>query len=171
MNNQVILVDETDRELGKAEKLEAHKRGQLHRAFSMFVFNNKGELMLQQRAKSKYHSGGLWTNTCCSHPQPGHDLNADAHERLNFEMGFDCELKEIFSFVYKGELGELTEYEFDHVFIGSYNGEAHPNPEEADAWKWIKIEELQKDIENNPERYTVWFKIALPRIIKELNRK
>lgn len=162
MEEKIILVDKNDREIGSGEKLKAHKEGKLHRAFSIFIFNSKKELMLQQRAKTKYHSGGLWTNTCCSHPGAGEKIESAAHRRLREEMGFDCEMKEIFSFIYKAKLDHgLWEHEFDHVFIGKFDGEPKINSEEADNWKWIDFGELKKDILENPENYTVWFKIAM----------
>ncbi|MDP3057119.1 MAG: isopentenyl-diphosphate Delta-isomerase [bacterium] len=162
MEEKIILVDKNDKEIGLGEKLKVHQEGKLHRAFSIFIFNSKGELMLQQRARSKYHSGGLWTNTCCSHPGSGERFEEAVHRRLQEEMGFDCEMKEIFSFIYKAKLDHgLWEHEFDHVFIGRFDGEPRINPEEADDWKWINFDELKKDISENSGNYTVWFKIAV----------
>lgn len=162
---QVVLVTEKDVETGLIEKMEAHEKALLHRAFSVFVFNSKNELMLQQRALTKYHTPGLWTNTCCSHPRPGENVNDAAHRRLQEEMGFSCELKKVFDFVYRAPFENgLTEHEFDHVFMGSYDGEPVINPSEVHAWKWIDLEELKKDIHANPSDYTVWFKIAFPRV-------
>jgi isopentenyl-diphosphate delta-isomerase len=168
MNDKVILVDEKDNEIGTEEKLKAHQDGgKLHRAFSVFVFNDKGEMMLQKRAKSKYHFGGLWTNTCCSHPQPGETAEETAHKKLQQEMGFDTRLVEAFTFIYKAEHENgLTEHELDHVLIGIFNGEPKPNPEEADEWKWISKEDLQKDVKENPDNYTPWFKISLERVLE-----
>jgi isopentenyl-diphosphate delta-isomerase len=165
---EIILVDENDNEIGSMEKIEAHKHGgKLHRAFSIFVFNDEGKMLLQLRAKKKYHFGGLWTNTCCSHPRKGETLEDAVHRRLKEEFGFDTDLKEIFSFTYRAEFDNgLTEHEFDHVFIGNFNGEPKPNPEEIDNFKWIEIDELEKDVQNHPENYTPWFKIALDRVIK-----
>ncbi len=164
----VILVDEKDNSIGVMEKLEAHKNGgRLHRAFSIFVFNKKGEMLLQHRAKSKYHCGGLWTNTCCSHPSPNEDTADAVHRRLKEEMGFDCDLNEILSFIYKAKVNnELTEWEFDHVFIGNFDREIKINPEEADDFKWISTDDLKKDIKKNPEKYTPWFKIILERVLE-----
>lgn len=171
MEEKIILVDENDREIGSGEKLKVHQEGKLHRCFSIFVFNSKGELMLQERARSKYHSGGLWTNTCCSHPRVGENINEAAHRRLAEEMGFDCGLKEIFSFIYKAKLDHgLWEHEFDHVFIGRYDGEPKIDPEEAEGWKWIGFNELIKDIAENPENYTEWFKIAMDKNREELEK-
>ena len=164
---EVILVDEQDNEIGKEEKIKAHREAKLHRAFSVLVFNEVGEWLLQKRAKSKYHSPGLWANTCCSHPRLGKDLMAEAKKRLKEEMGFDCPLKEIFTFVYKAKLGDLTEYEFDHVFLGKFSGKPQPNKEEADDWKWISLQDLKKDIKRNPDNYTPWFKI----IFKEFRKR
>lgn len=158
---QLVLVDQEDREIGTAEKLKTHQQGRLHRAFSILIFNSKGDILLQKRAKAKYHSGGLWTNACCSHPGPGLRLLDEAQKRLKEEMGFSCPLKEIFSFVYRAELGELTEHEFDHVLVGKFEGEPKPNPEEADDWKWMNFEQLKKDVKENPQNYTFWFKLIL----------
>lgn len=160
---QVILVDENDNQIGVEEKLKAHQNGgKLHRCFSIQIFNSKGELLLQQRASVKYHCGGLWANTCCSHPRPGEVIDAAAHRRLKEELGFDTKLKEAFTFVYKADFDNgLTEWEYDHVFIGIYDGVVRPSPEEVDDYKWIGLEELKTDIEKNPQKYTVWFKIIL----------
>ena len=160
---KVILVDEKDNPLGTGEKLKTHREGKLHRAFSIFVFNSKGELLLQKRAKGKYHSGGLWTNACCSHPEPGRNLKAEAEKRLQEEMGFTCDLKEISSFIYKADLGGLIEHEFDHVFLGKFDGNPKPDNREAEDWKWISLTELKQDIKDNPDKYTYWFKVILER--------
>ena len=160
---KVILVDEKDNPVGAGEKLKTHQEGRLHRAFSIFVFNSKGELLLQKRAKGKYHSGGLWTNTCCSHPEPGRNLKAEAEKRLQEEMGFTCDLKEISSFIYKADLGGLIEHEFDHVFLGKFDGNPKPDNREAEDWKWISLTELKQDIKDNPDKYTYWFKVILER--------
>lgn len=160
MKEFVVLVDENDNKLGLMEKQQAHVAGLLHRAFSVFVFNSKGELMIQQRAASKYHSPTLWTNTCCSHPRENETYIEGAHRRLEEEMGFDCELEFKFSFIYKAHLdNNLTEHELDHVFIGTYNNEPNLNPDEVMAYRWVELDELKKDIEKNPQLYTVWFKI------------
>jgi len=170
MNEMVILVDETDKEIGTEEKIKTHKEGKLHRAFSIFIFNSKGEMLLQKRAKSKYHSGGLWSNACCSHPRPKEDIEQAAHRRLMEEMGFDCDLQESFDFVYKANLDhDLTEYEFDHVFIGKYEGKIKLNPEEAEDFKWVNIDALKGDVEKHPEKYTVWFKCALTEVLSFLS--
>ncbi|MCX6790763.1 MAG: isopentenyl-diphosphate Delta-isomerase [Candidatus Gribaldobacteria bacterium] len=166
---EIILVDEQDNQIGTMEKMGAHQKGLLHRCFSIFIFNSQGEMLLQKRAVSKYHSGGLWTNACCSHPRVGEVLQKAAEERLFEEMGIRCELKEVFSFTYQAQVGDLTEHEFDHVFIGTFDGETVINPEEADGYKWIGLEQLKTDIENYPETYTEWFKIIFERAIDEVS--
>lgn len=165
---QVVLVDEQDNDIGTMEKMEAHRKGVLHRAFSVFVFNGEGELMLQRRAAHKYHSAGLWTNTCCSHPRLGESPEAAAHRRLYEEMGFDCPLQPAFSFIYKKQVGDLIEHELDHVFIGRYDVSPSLNPAEADAWKFISIPDLEADVKANPESYTEWFRLCLAEV---LNRR
>ncbi|MCX6814094.1 MAG: isopentenyl-diphosphate Delta-isomerase [Candidatus Aenigmarchaeota archaeon] len=163
---EIILVDEKDREVGREEKIAVHKQGKLHRAFSIFVFNSKGEMLIQKRAKGKYHSGDLWTNTCCSHPRAGENIEEAVHRRLKEEAGFDCPLKEAFSFIYKVKFDNgLMENELDHVFIGKFDGKPKFNPEEAQEWKWISQEELKKDVQKNSEKYTYWFRVALDRVI------
>ncbi len=165
MTQSLILVDENDCQIGTGEKMEVHRKGLLHRCFSIAVYNDRGELLLQQRAKTKYHSGGLWTNTCCGHPLTGEDTTAAAHKRLVEEMGFDCPLEERFSFIYRAPLDHgLTEHEFDHFFIGTFNGEVVPNPEEADAYRWISPEDLRRELDQFPETYTVWSKIAFEKL-------
>lgn len=162
MTQYVILVDENNNEIGICEKLKAHREALLHRAFSIFVFNSKGELLLQQRAKEKYHCGSLWTNTVCSHPKPNEDLKLAVHRRLVEEMGFDCKLKEVFGFIYKAEFDNgLTEYEYDFVFIGKYNEEPFPNKDEVMNYKWISLDELKEDVKKNPNKYTPWIKLIL----------
>ena len=163
----VILVDEKDNEIGLMPKTEAHKRALLHRAISVFIFNTKGEWLLQRRALTKYHSAGLWTNTCCTHPLPDEtNINA-ANRRLMQEMGMPCSLKELFSFTYKEALdNELTEYEFDHVFIGITDNIPQISQAEVTEFKYIKYRDLSLDIKKNPTRYTVWFK----KIIEQVNR-
>ena len=165
---QVILVDQEDNVLGTMEKLEAHHKGVLHRAFSVFVFNAKGELMLHQRAASKYHSPNLWTNTCCSHPRPGEALENAAHRRLQEEMGFDCPLNYGFNFIYYKEVGELIEHELDHVWLGYFEGEPQLNPDEVMAWKWMSLEAIQEDMTANPDQYTEWFKICFEEVTKRI---
>ncbi|WP_417602303.1 isopentenyl-diphosphate Delta-isomerase [Owenweeksia hongkongensis] len=169
MVENVILVDENDNEIGLMEKMEAHRKGLLHRAFSVFVLNSKGELMIHQRALHKYHSGGLWTNTCCSHPRKGEEVEAAAHRRLMEEMGFDCPIEKKLDFVYKSVLDQgLTEHEFDHLFVGHYDDEPNINPDEVADWKWMSIADVRKDIEENPAQYTEWFKIIFDRFTEEV---
>ncbi|HLD57519.1 MAG TPA: isopentenyl-diphosphate Delta-isomerase [archaeon] len=169
---QVILVDEKDKEIGLEEKIKAHKEGKLHRAFSVFVFNQKGEMLLQRRALTKYHSGGLWTNTCCSHPRKGEDVDKAASRRLKEEMGFSCGLKEVFSFIYKtGFDNGLMEHEFDHVFVGAYESEPKINPEEVAEYKWVTMEDLLKDVKKNPQNYTFWFKEILKKVGTKLSAR
>ncbi|GAL85218.1 hypothetical protein MYP_2447 [Sporocytophaga myxococcoides] len=164
------MVDQNDSEKGIMEKMEAHQKGELHRAFSIFIFNSADELLLQKRASSKYHSGGLWTNTCCSHPAPGASITEEAEKRLFEEMGFSTNLQKIFSFIYKAELNNgLTEYEYDHVFIGTFDGIPDINPNEVEDWKFVKLEDLKQDIQEYPERYTKWFLICFPKIEQYLN--
>lgn len=162
---QVVLVDEKDNEVGVMEKILAHEKALLHRAFSVFIFNDKGELLLQQRAASKYHSPSLWTNTCCSHPRPSETNLSAAERRLKEEMGFVCDLTYQFNFIYKAELDKgLTEHELDHVFFGTYNGPVTPNPEEVSNFKFVSMNEVLNDIRINPENYTVWFKIIFDKV-------
>lgn len=161
----VILVDKNDRPVGKMEKMEAHEKGILHRAFSVFIFNDKNELMLQQRALSKYHSPGLWTNTCCSHPREGEKTIDAAHRRMMEEMGFDCDFEEAFDFIYKSEVGQgLTEHELDHVFIGHNNEQPKINPDEVNDWKYMSMDSVRAEMKSNPEKYTVWFRIAFDEV-------
>ena len=169
MNEYVVLVDEKDQELGLMEKQQAHVAGLLHRAFSVFVFNSNGELLLQQRASDKYHSPLLWTNTCCSHPRENESYIDAAHRRLGEEMGFDCALEEKFHFIYKAQLEEkLFEHELDYVFTGTYDGEIVINKEEVADFKWISMEELIVDMEANPETYTIWFRIIFDEYLAKL---
>ena len=160
MEELVVLVDEHDNQVGLMPKMEAHEKAVLHRAFSVFVFNDQSELMLQQRAATKYHSPLLWTNTCCSHQRDGETSLAAGKRRLQEEMGFDCDLTEVFQFGYKAPFDNgLTEHELDHVMIGTYNGEPNINPEEVASHKWMSLEDVKNDMEDNPQQYTAWFKI------------
>ncbi|WP_339656828.1 isopentenyl-diphosphate Delta-isomerase [uncultured Maribacter sp.] len=169
---EVILVNQENEQIGTMPKMEAHEKALLHRAFSVFIVNDGGEIMLQQRAASKYHSPLLWTNTCCSHQRVG-ESNLDAGKRrLQEEMGFEAELKELFSFIYKAPFDNgLTEHEYDHVMIGNFNAEPKINPEEVEAWKWMSPELVKKDIADNPEEYTVWFKIIFEKFFRHLFNK
>jgi isopentenyl-diphosphate delta-isomerase len=169
MEEKVILVDENDNQIGLMNKMEAHEKAQLHRAFSVFVFNKKGELLIQQRALTKYHSAGEWANTCCSHQRDGETTLEAAHRRLDEEMGFDVTLTEVFNFTYKKAFGNgLTEHEFDHVLFGEFEGEPIMNPEEVADWQYISISELNNQISLYPEKYTIWLQIALKEVEKHL---
>jgi isopentenyl-diphosphate delta-isomerase len=160
MEEQVILVDKKDNQIGLMPKMEAHEKGVLHRAFSVFTFNKKGELMLQQRAAHKYHSPLLWTNTCCSHQRKGETNLEAGKRRLQEEMGFTAELKEIFSFIYKAPFDNgLTEHELDHVLVGYFDDIPNINKEEVEDYKWMLLEDVKSDIDKNPSIYTEWFKI------------
>ena len=165
----VILVNDKDQPLGAMEKMEAHEKGVLHRAFSVFVFNSKGQMLLQKRADEKYHSPGLWSNTCCSHPRTGEKTHEAVHRRMVEEFGFDCEMEEAFSFIYKSGVGDgLTEHEFDHVFTGTSDTTPLPNPEEVSDWKYVEMDWLVTDVKEHPEHYTVWFIIAFAELKKHL---
>jgi len=167
MKEYVILVDKNDLPTGTMEKLEAHQKGLLHRAFSIFIFNDNNELLLQQRANNKYHSGGLWTNTCCSHPRIGESNLEAAKRRLKEEMGLECELHYVFNFLYQADFDSgLTEHELDHVFFGKSNEVPKINKEEVESYKYIDLESLKIDIDNHPERYTPWLKICLNKVIQ-----
>lgn len=162
---EVILVDENDQEVGTMEKIQAHEQALLHRAFSVFIFNSKGEMLLQQRAENKYHSATLWTNACCSHPSPGEVTKEAAERRLYEELGFTALLRKAFTFTYKTEFDNgLTEYEFDHVYTGVYDGPIVPDRNEVMDCKYLGMEELEKSLRDNPEQYTSWFAIALPEL-------
>ncbi len=161
----VILVDSKDKEIGIESKLDAHKEGKLHRAFSVFIFNLKGELLLQKRAQDKYHSSGLWSNTCCSHPIEK-NIKKEAERRLKEEMGFSCKLEEKFSLMYKAKMkNNLIENEYDHVFFGYYDKEPNPNPEEVSEYKWVSLDKLKKEVEKKPEIFTPWLRIILDELI------
>ena len=160
--HEVILVDALDQPIGTMEKMEAHRKGLLHRAFSVFVFNHKKELLLQQRALEKYHSGGLWTNTCCSHPAPGETPEMAGERRLHEEMGFSTPLKKRFAFEYRVALdNELTEHELDHVLTGTFDGDIIPNPEEVMAYRWVTADQLKQELREHPEHFTAWLKIIV----------
>lgn len=163
--DKLILVDEQDVPVGTAEKMEAHQKALLHRAFSVFIFNSKGEMLLQQRALKKYHSGGLWTNACCSHPCYGQDTKTAAEKRLQEEMGFTTVLSKAFEFLYKAPFDNgLTEYEYDHAFIAIYDGNVYPNKEEVMDYCYMGMEELKASLTAHPHKYTEWFKIAFPKL-------
>ena len=169
MEELVVLVDENDKKLGLMPKMEAHEKAVLHRAFSVFIFNKDGDLMLQQRAAHKYHSPLLWTNTCCSHQRDG-ETNLEAGKRRLFEeMGFNTDLKELFSFVYKAPFDNgLTEHELDHVMVGYYENEPKINKHEVEAYRWMTLKDVKTDIEKNPHIYTAWFKIIFNQSYQKL---
>ena len=172
MKDYVILVDDNDQEVGVLPKMDAHIYGHLHRAFSVFIFNSKGELLLQQRAFAKYHSGGLWTNTCCSHPQPGELTLDGAKRRLNEEMGVICSIEEIFEFKYNIKFSNgLIEHEYDHVFFGSSDNIPICNTEEVASWKYIAVNDLMTDVNDFPQHYTEWFKMSIKRVLDEIKLK
>ena len=169
---EVILVDQDDRPSGTAEKMEAHRKGLLHRAFSVFIFNSKGEMLLQQRAMSKYHSGGLWTNACCSHPAPGEETISAAQRRMEEEMGIAPPVEKIFDFVYRAEFENgLIENEFDHVLAGEYDGTINFNKEEVMDYCFKSLGELKHSLDTHPQKYTAWFHIAFPRVEKWWTRR
>jgi isopentenyl-diphosphate delta-isomerase len=162
MREEVILVDANDLSIGTMEKIEAHEKGLLHRAFSILLVNEKGEMLLQQRALEKYHSPGLWTNACCSHPRPNETNQDAAHRRLQEELGMAVDLKEIFQFTYHAELEHgLIEHEIDHVFFGLTNENPRINLLEVMSYKWINLSELQQDMIAHPEKYTAWFNLLM----------
>ena len=170
IEEQVIVVNEKDEKIGLMPKLEAHKKAVLHRAFSVFIFNSKNELMLQQRAAHKYHSPLLWTNTCCSHQRDGESNKEAGTRRLKEEMGFTTSLREVTSFIYKAPFDNgLTEHEFDHVMVGYYENDPTINMEEVESWKWMPLETVKEDIVTQPELYTAWFKIIFDKYYKHLN--
>jgi isopentenyl-diphosphate delta-isomerase len=165
--NKVILVDSNDNAIGEMEKMEAHLKGELHRAFSIFLFNSEGEMLIHQRALHKYHGGGLWSNACCSHPQTGETLEESALERLHYEMGIQCSLERSFSFLYRTPVENgLIEHELDHVFIGSTNQHPNPHRNEVHDFRWISPAALQKEILTHPDIFTYWFRISLQKVLK-----
>jgi isopentenyl-diphosphate delta-isomerase len=170
IEEQVILVNENNEQIGLMPKLEAHEKAILHRAFSVFIFNNDNELMLQQRALSKYHSPGLWTNTCCSHQRDGESNIQAGKRRLQEEMGFVTELEESISFIYKAPFDNgLTEHEFDHILIGKFLQDPIINTDEVKAWKWMPLQAVKRDIVQQPELYTAWFKIIFDKFYNHIN--
>lgn len=172
MNDLLILVDENDNEIGLMGKWPVHQTGSLHRAFSVFIFNSKGELLLQQRADDKYHSGGLWSNTCCSHPVNGQEIKSTIKRRLKEEMGIECETAFQFSFIYKAQFENgLTEHELDHVYFGHCDELPEPDIFEAKDWKYISLDNLQNAIGQNPQDYSFWLKICLPEVIKKVQQQ
>lgn len=172
MNDYLILVDDKDKPWGKLEKLLVHQLGLLHRAFSVFIFNSKGQLLLQQRANEKYHSGGLWTNTCCSHPRFGEEISWAIDRRLQEEMGMSCKTDFAFNFIYKTKFENgLIEHEFDHVYFGTSDDLPVHEKTEVQNWKYISLENLEEEILSHPENFTAWLKICLPQIKNHFNNK
>ncbi len=168
----VILVNENDEPIGEMEKMEAHQKGMLHRAFSVFIFNSKGEMLLQQRALKKYHSAGLWTNACCSHPQTDEQLSDAAFARLKEEMGFQTSLDKIFDFTYKASFENgLVEHEFDHVFVGEYDGAVLPNKEEVNDYCFKNMQAIKESLQTHPNKYTIWFQLAFTEVEKYWSEK
>ena len=168
----LILVDKNDRETGSLDKLTVHRTGVLHRAFSIFIFNSRNELLLQQRAEGKYHSGGLWSNTCCSHPLKDENMKETVTRRLKEEMGIECPVEFKFSFIYKHQFENgLTEHELDHVYFGMCNQIPSLNPEEVKAYRYVNLEILEKEISENPELFTVWLKICFPLVVQYYFKK
>ena len=172
MEEQVILVNEKDEPIGLMGKMEAHEKGLLHRAFSVFIFNSKQEVLLQQRAACKYHSPNLWTNTCCSHPRAGETNQQAGERRLQEEMGLQVPLREVFSFIYKAPFDNgLTEHEYDHVLVGYSDAQPQINPEEVASWKWLSLEAIKEDILQTPAQYTAWFKIIFEEFYHHLSKQ
>jgi len=168
---KVVLVDKNDNQIGLMPKMEAHQKGILHRAFSIFIFNSENQILLQKRSSNKYHSGGLWTNTCCSHPRDGENIINAGKRRLSEEMGINTDLIEAFQFTYKAKLENgLIEHEYDHVLIGEFNGEPILNKDEAEDYRWASLEEIKKDINQNEKDYTVWFIIAFDYFYKNFKK-
>lgn len=168
--DEIVLVDELDRPVGYASKLPPHEGGgTLHRAFSVFLFNERGQILLQQRAASKYHFGGLWTNTCCSHPRRDQPVAEAARARLLYEMGIELQLRPLFTFIYRAHdpSSGLTEHELDHVFVGDFDGSPSPRPTEVEDWAWVDPQELSRDLVEHSERYTPWFRLVFQRVMKE----
>ena len=171
MMDEIILVDIFDNEIGHTDKADAHRRGLLHRAFSVFVVHD-GRMLIQKRNRDKYHSGGLWTNACCSHPREGERLEQAVERRMQEELGFASRAEELFRFVYRHEFADgLIEYEYDHVFLTDYDGAFELNPDEAEAAQWISVERLAEDLRLHPEKFTVWFQTAAPEVLRRMKEK
>jgi isopentenyl-diphosphate delta-isomerase len=169
---KVVLVNENDEEVGTMDKLEAHHQGALHRAFSIFLFDHEGRLLLQRRALGKYHSGGLWTNTCCSHPRPGETIEHAAGRRLREEMGMTAELEHRFTFIYKADVGQgLIEHELDHVLFGRSTGDPLPDPNEVVEWRYVDIQDLQRELSAGPEHFTAWLHRCWPLVLEQLHEQ
>lgn len=168
---EVVLVDERDGERGTMGKLQAHEEGELHRALSVLVFNSDGHMLLQKRADGKYHSPGKWSNACCTHPLPGEGVEEAAHRRLQEELGFDCELQEVGQVVYRADVGGgLTEHEFDHILLGQFDGEPDLDPQEVAEVRWAPLKDIERDVLENPEDYTPWFRMIFAQLIGGMER-
>lgn len=171
MKEELILVNENDEAIGVEEKIKAHVIGALHRAFSIFIFNSAGQLLLQKRTTTKYHSKGLWSNTCCGHPRPGESIKVASRRRLGEEMGFDCNVREVFEFIYQAKLDDgLVEHEYDHVLAGRFDGIPKPNQDEVGGWKWVDLMTLRLDMQKHPGRYTYWFRISIDELCRSINQ-
>lgn len=169
MQEQLILVNEHDEAIGVEEKITAHLNGVLHRAFSVFIFNSARQLLLQKRAHTKYHSKGLWSNTCCGHPRPGESIGEASRRRLREEMGFDCEVREVFEFTYRASLEDgLNEYEYDHVLVGTFDGDPTPDSDEVEDWKWVDPATLRLDVREHPDKYTCWFTLIFDELCRSV---
>ena len=169
MKEELILVNEDDQVIGIGEKIQIHLIGALHRAFSVYIFNSDDQLLLQKRSSTKYHSQGLWSNTCCGHPRLGESIEEASRRRLSEEMGFDCEVREVFEFIYHAKLDNgLSEHEYDHVVVGRFDGSPTPNRDEVDEWKWVDLMTIKLDIEKHPEDYTYWFRISLDELCRSI---
>ena len=169
--NKVVLVDTNDRAKGEMDKLEAHLKGELHRAFSIFLFNSDGEMLIHQRATNKYHGGGLWTNACCSHPQWSEDIKQSALQRLNYEMGLHCNIDKAFSFIYNSHVENgLIEHEYDHVFIGYTNNTPDPHPDEVQNYKWTCPILLKNEVMQQSDHFTYWFRTALDNVLEQISK-
>ena len=166
MSEEIILVDIFDKEIGTGEKLEVHRQKKLHRAFSLFIADGRGNILLQKRAEGKYHSGGLWCNACCSHPRKGERLKEAVARRAKEELGIDIVPHELFHFIYFEDFGDLAEYELDHVFLAQYTGEVQADPSEIAETRWVSIFDLKEELEQHPERFAAWFQIAAPRVLE-----
>jgi len=170
VKEEIILVNENDETIGVEEKITAHLNGALHRAFSLFIFNSRGQLLLQKRTNTKYHSKGLWSNTCCGHPRPGESIEEASRRRLREEMGFDCGVRKIFEFVYHVKLDEgLYEHEYDHVLVGRFDGNPTPNRDEVDDWNWVDMTTIRFDMQVHPDIYTYWFRISIDELCRSVS--
>lgn len=169
--DKVIVVNESDEWTGTADKLQAHKEGLLHRAFSVFVLNTNNEMLIQKRADGKYHSAGLWSNACCSHPMPGESTVSAAHRRLQEELGFDCEIEELFTYRYKTDVGNgLIENEYDHIYIGQYDGVPQLNKDEVGDYAYVNLDDLADQLRSDPQIFTTWFRMLLPRFLEHVKQ-